>query len=64
MNLVDEENRAMAPLAIETGIGNCPAEIFDAGENGRERDEPRVCFFGEQARQSGLAGARRTPENQ
>ena len=39
------------------------ADVLHAGHHGRQRDEFRIAGRGDQPRQRGLAGARRTPED-
>ena len=65
MDFVDEENRLPAVLRTRhLGARDCLADVFDAGENGREGHEFGVESVGHQARQGRLADAGRPPEDQ
>ena len=64
MDLVDEQDgRARAALAF-AGFFDGGPDIFHAGEDGGDRDEFGVLMCGDQAREGGLAGAGRTPEDE
>ena len=62
MNLVNEENGSTPAFFIFARLGDCGAQVFDAGEDRRQRHEARDAASREQARESGLACARRAPE--
>ena len=64
VDLVDEEDGAAAePAPRFLRFGHHRADFLDAGQHGAERDEVRAGRAGDQPRQRGLAGARRTPED-
>ncbi len=63
VDLVDEQERALAHLApLLRGREDLP-QVGDAGEHGRERFEREVGLLGEQARDGGLAAAGRAPQD-
>ncbi len=64
MHLVDEQERALPGLTPRAGCVEDLLEVGDAGEHGRELDEFEIGRMREQARDRGLAGAGRTPENE
>ena len=64
MNLVYEEDCALAPAPVLTRARNRLAHVFDAGEDCGERDELSVVALCEQARERRLARARRAPEDE
>ncbi len=65
VDLVDEQHRALVALiALLRRLGHRLAQILDARHDRRERDEARVRLGRQQARQRGLAGARRPPQDQ
>ena len=64
MHLVDEENGATAVLSrVLLGHFDGLANLLDAGEHGGNGLEMRIGDLGQQARQGGLAYARRPPED-
>src|SRR3546814_18470690 len=62
VNLIDEEQGALARRRHLLGIGEGLSEIGDAREDRRQRCEAHTHGFGEQPRDRRLAGARRPPE--
>ena len=64
MDLVDEEQRALARLAPAAGDLEDLLEVGDAGEDRRNLLEMKVGLARQQPRDGGLAGARRPPEDQ
>ena len=62
MDFVDEDDRAMAGAGFMLGGGHDFLDFLDAGENGAERNEFGAGQARDQARQSGLTTARRSPE--
>ena len=64
MNLINEENCTATALTIEARFSNCGPQILYAGKHCREGDESGVGSLCQQPRQGGLAGSRRTPQNQ
>ena len=64
MDLVDEQQRAAALLTLHARFVEGFAQVLDAGEDRGQLFEYEVGFAGEQARDRGLAAARRTPEDE
>ena len=64
MYLVNKEQRSFALLAQHAGAVEGFAQIRDAGENRRKLFEYEIGFAGEQTRDRGFAGARRSPQNE
>src|SRR5690606_23163349 len=64
MDLVDEEQRALAACAFALGLLEGGAQILHAGEDGGELFEVEIGALCEEARDGGLAGAGRAPEDQ
>ena len=64
VNLVDEDDGARAVLAGAFGVGHDLLDFLDPGEHGGELDELRLGHAGDDLRQRGLAGARRSPEDE
>ena len=63
MDLVDEQQRARAELiAALRGLRDRLADLLDAGVDRRQRDELGLQRLAEQARERGLAAARRAPQ--
>ncbi len=62
MHFVDEDDGAAAVMASAFGGDHHFLDFLDAGQNGAEGDEFGARFSGDQARESGLAAARRSPE--
>ena len=64
MHFIDKQDRALAVLAgLLLGDFNGLADFLNPGEHRRNRFEVRIRDFCEQARQGGLAHARRPPED-
>jgi len=65
VHLVHEQHRA-APVGGLCLLGRLhrPADVLDAGEDGGEGEEAGVGRLGDEARQGGLAGPRRAPEDE
>ena len=63
VDLVDEEQRALAHLAALPGRLEHLAQIGDPGENGRERLEDELGAVRQEARDRRLAAARRAPQD-
>ena len=64
MDLVDEQQRALAvAAALARGLED-PAQVGDAGEHRRQRLEMQVGLLGQQAGDRRLAAARRSPQDQ
>src|SRR5262249_11519540 len=64
MDLVDEDNRPPAGgLAHPLGFGHDLADFLDARQHGAERDEARLRHIRDDAREGGLAGAWRSPQD-
>ena len=64
MHFVDEQDRCAAGLlARELGARDGVADVLDAGEHGRDRDEVGVERIGHQPRERRLAHARRAPQD-
>ncbi len=64
VDLVDEENRAASdPAPGLLGLGHDRADFLDAREDRAERNEPRPRDLCDEARERGLAGSGRAPEN-
>ena len=64
MNLVDEQERALAVLAALAGPLEHAAQVGHPGEDGRQRLEMQVHGFREQAGDGGLAAPRWPPQDQ
>ena len=64
VNLVDEDDGARAILPRALGIGHDLLDFLDAGQHGGELDELRLGHARDDLRQRGLAGARRSPEDE
>ena len=65
VDLVEEAERAPAHLGqVLAGLVDDAPHVGHAGGDGRERHEPRAGGLRGQARQRGLAGARRAPQDQ
>ena len=64
VDLVDEQQRALAGLAARAGRVEHLLQVGDAGEDRRDLLEFELGLVGEQARHRGLAGAGRPPEDQ
>ena len=63
VDLVDEHKRAAAAPACRFRFRHDLADFLDARQNGAERDEPRARRGRDHARQRGLTGAWRTPQD-
>ena len=63
VDLVDEQQRALAGLAPALGAVEGLAQVLHAREDGRELLEGEVGLVRQQARHRGLAGARRPPQD-
>jgi hypothetical protein len=63
VDLVDEEQRALAQPGMVTRLGENLLEVGDARENRRDRRKAQPDGLGEQPRDRGFAGARRPPED-
>ena len=64
VNLVDEQNRPPAGgAALQLGRRHDFADLLDAGEHRAELHEMRAGHLGDDAGQRGLAGPRRSPED-
>jgi hypothetical protein len=63
MHLVDEQDGAAPLLRHHLGLLHRLADVLDAGKHRRERDELGIEAIRHQARQRGLADARRAPED-
>ena len=64
MNLVDEEDRSASHLPSGLlGLGHHRLDLLDAGEHGAECDEVGPRHLGDEAGESGLARAGRSPED-
>jgi hypothetical protein len=63
VDLVHEQQGALADRGMVARGGEHLAQIGDAREHGRDRLEPQANRFGEQPCDRGLAGTRRTPEH-
>lgn len=63
MDLVDEQQRLLAPPAMLRRGGKDLLEVGDAGKDRRDRFESHAHRVGQQARYRRLAGPRRSPEH-
>ena len=64
VDLVDEQNRAAPARAPgPLGLGHHLADLLDAREHRRKRDEVRARRLGDEPREARLPRARRAPEN-
>jgi hypothetical protein len=63
MNLVDEQQRAAAHQATLLGGVEDLAQVGDAGKDRRQHLEMQVDLLRDQARERGLAAARRAPQD-
>ena len=64
VHFVDEQDRRAARLRERRlGARDRVADVLDAGQHGRQRDELRVERVGHQPRERGLADARRSPQD-
>ena len=64
VDLVDEQQRALARVAPGAGGVEHPAQVGHAGEHRGNLLEHQPAHIGQQAGDGGLAGARRAPEHQ
>src|SRR6185436_16832011 len=64
MNLVNEQNSALAETLFGACLLNCFAQVLHAREHGGKSYESHATLLGEQFRQRRLACARRSPKNQ
>ena len=64
MDFVDEQDRAAAELAQPLGIGHHGFDFLDPGQHGAEGKKLALRHARDDARQRGLADARRSPENE
>src|SRR5579863_1853785 len=64
MDLVDEDNSARAILARPFSVGHDLLDFLDAGQHSRELDELSFGHARNDLRQRGLAGSRRSPEDE
>src|SRR5215213_9098614 len=64
MDLVDKEHCALPVALLSLRLLDSFAQVFDAGEDSRERNETQAAVLCEQACQSCFARAGCAPENQ
>ena len=63
VHLIDEQEAGLAQQSRRFGSGHRLADLLDATEHRRDRQQLAAKAPGHQARQGGLADARRPPEN-
>ena len=64
MDLIDKEYGLAAVVTRLLRLSHDNFDLFDTGKDCAERNEIRTCHFGDDARQGGLAGPRRSPQDQ